>query len=153
MVGGGKVRRPVPRHLGAMHLSGTVLLLTFLVPPLWMVNAAYATPPDDLTADAPFILLFSVSAMCLALHLAVQIPAGLLGSWLGRGRRAAAGYGFALATAGVLSLLLLYGVGWRSSSDGLLTLWADSMVRASLGLACYMWFVRTRVGSAPRRRD
>ncbi|MFC8371015.1 hypothetical protein [Streptomyces sp. CB02400] len=131
-----------------MHLSGAVLLLTFLVPPYWMAAAAHATPPGDPGADAPFLLLVTVPSVCVVFHVAVQIPAGLLGAWLGRRRTTLTRYGSAVAVAGVLSLLLLRAAGWNAGQD-VVPVWADAMVRGALGLAGYMWVVRTRPGSQP----
>jgi len=130
-----------------MHLSGAILLLTFLVPPFWMLDAGYPTPPGDPTADAPFILLFAVPLACAALHVMVQIPAGLLGSWLGRSRTTWAQYGSAVGVAGALSLLLFWSVG-GDAWGGIVPAWADAMARGSLGLAGYMWVVRAVPGSA-----
>ncbi|MDG9701841.1 hypothetical protein [Streptomyces sp. DH37] len=130
-----------------MHLSGAVLLLTFLVPPVWMLDAGHATPPDDPTADGPFLLLFAVPLACAGFHVLVQIPAGLLGTRLGRGRTAAVGYGSAVAVAGVLSWFLLRSLGWDVRS-GIVPVWADAVVRGSLGLAGYLWVMRARSGPA-----
>ncbi|MBQ0985006.1 hypothetical protein KBZ10_10850 [Streptomyces sp. F63] len=141
---------PALRHLGAMHLSGVLLLLTFLVPPFWMLDAADTTPPGDPTADSPFILLFAVPAACAMFHVLVQIPAGLLGARPGGNRTAPARYGSALAAAGVLSWLLLRGLGW-DAGNGIVPVWADAMVRGSLGLAGYVRFVRSLPGSVRRR--
>ncbi|MDX5565477.1 hypothetical protein PYK79_22290 [Streptomyces sp. ID05-04B] len=42
-------------HLAAMHLSGAMLLLTFLVPPAWALDAYAAAPVDNPSADGvPF---------------------------------------------------------------------------------------------------
>jgi hypothetical protein len=139
------------RHLGAMHLSGAVLLLTFFLPPSWMVDAVYATPPDDPTADAPVLLLLVVPAAYAGFHILVQIPAGLLGVRLGRSRRTPVKYGSAVAVAGALSLLLLWSLG-RNTWGSILPAWADAMVRGSLGLAGYMWVMRDRSGSVSHER-
>ncbi|MDX3849533.1 hypothetical protein [Streptomyces sp. AK02-01A] len=129
-----------------MHLSGAVLLLTFLVPPSWMLDAVDATPPGNPTADAPFFLLFAVPLTCVSFHVMVQIPAGLLGTWLGRSRTTPLKYGSAVVVAGALSWLLLWSLE-RNAWDGIVPVWADAMVRGSLGLAAYMWVMRTRSGS------
>lgn len=134
------------RHLGAMHLSGAIFLLTFLVPPLWMLDAAYATPPGDPTADTPFVLLFTVPLAYASFHVLVQIPAGFLGAWLGRSRTTLVRYGSAVAVASALSLLLFWGLGWNSWGS-ILPAWADAMVRGSLGLVGYMWVMRAQPGS------
>lgn len=131
-----------------MHLSGAILLLTFLVPPWWMLDAGYATPPDDPTADAPFVLLFAVPLACAGFHVVVQIPAGLLGAWPGRGRTTLVKYGSAVMVAGALSLLLFWSLGWNANAWGsVLPAWADAMVRGSVGLAGYMWVMRVQPGS------
>ncbi|MFI1419936.1 hypothetical protein ACH4VX_18465 [Streptomyces sp. NPDC020731] len=127
-----------------MHVSGALLLLTFLVPPFWMVDAGYASPAGDPTGDAPFLLLFAVPLICAGFHVAVQIPAGLLGVRLGRRRTTLFRYGSAVAVAGVLSSLLLWAAG-----RGVGPVWADAMVRGALGLAGYMWVVRARPGPRP----
>ncbi|MCX4594959.1 hypothetical protein OG819_36335 [Streptomyces sp. NBC_01549] len=129
-----------------MHLSGAILLLTFLVPPLWMLDAAYATPPGDPTADTPFVLLFTVPLACASFHVLVQIPAGFLGDWLGRSRTTLVRYGSAVAVASALSLLLFWGLGWNSWGS-ILPAWAVAMVRGSLGLVGYMWVMRAQPGS------
>lgn len=139
----GTASRPTPwRHLGAMHLSGAVLLFTFVLPPMWLVDAYYAAPPDDPTAGSPLALLF-IPPLVVCFHVLVQIPAGLLGSWLGRGRTAPVRYGGAVVVAGVLTLLLLWNLedgGW----DGVLPMWGDAVARAALGLGAYLWVVRPR---------
>ncbi|WP_320773583.1 hypothetical protein [Streptomyces sp. CRN 30] len=130
-----------------MHVSGVILLLTFLVPPLWMLNAGYTAPPGDPTADAPFALLLAVPLACVSLHVMVQIPAGLLGTWLCRSRTTPAKYASAVVVASALSPLVLWGLGWTASSH-ILPAWADATARGSVGLAGYMWVVRTRPGPA-----
>ncbi|MCX4970003.1 hypothetical protein OHA98_35680 [Streptomyces sp. NBC_00654] len=136
-----------------MHLSGAVLLLTFLVPPLWMLDAGYATPPGDPTADAPFALLIAVPLACVSLHVMVQIPAGILGTWLGRNGTTPVKYGSAVLVASALSLLLLWSLGWNAGGSSILTAWADAVVRGSVGLAGYMWVMRARPGSVRHGRD
>ncbi|MFD5031410.1 hypothetical protein ACFWM0_13490 [Streptomyces sp. NPDC058405] len=126
-----------------MHLSGAMLLLTFLVPPLWMLDAAYATPPGDPTADSPLVLLLVVPMACASFHVMVQIPAGLLGVWLGRRRTTLVKYGSAVVVASALSLLLFWSLGWNAWGS-ILPAWADAMVRGSIGLAGYMWVMRSQ---------
>lgn len=123
-----------------------MLLLTFFVPPSWMLDAGYATPPGDPTADAPSTLLLAVPLVCASFHVAVQIPAGLLGTWLGRNRTTTVRYTGAVVVAGVLSALFLRSLGW-DTWGGILPAWADAMVRGSIGLAAYMWVMRARPGS------
>ncbi|GAB7110265.1 hypothetical protein JCM4814A_85800 [Streptomyces phaeofaciens JCM 4814] len=134
-----------------MHLSGAILLLTFLVPPFWMLDAGYTTPPGDPTADAPFLLLLAVPSACVVFHVLVQIPAGLLGTWLGGSRTTPVRYGSAVAVAGALSLLLFWSVGGNAWGS-IVPAWADAMARGSLGLAGYMWVVRVLPGSARHRQ-
>ncbi|WP_234375359.1 hypothetical protein [Streptomyces sp. CB01373] len=122
------------RHLGAMHLSGAILLLTFLVPPLWMLDAGYATPPGNPTADSPFVLLLAVPLACASFHVTVQIPAGLLGAWLGRSRTTLVKYGSAVMVASALSLLVFWSLGWNAWGS-ILPVWADAMVRGWLSLS------------------
>ncbi|MFJ4007103.1 hypothetical protein ACIPWL_27125 [Streptomyces sp. NPDC090023] len=125
--------RPVLRHLGAMHLSGCVLLCSFLVPPAWLAEMAYATPPDDPTADAPFMVLLVVPLLVLALHVAVQIPAGLLSAWLGRGTWGR--YRVSVAIAAAFTMLLFWG------HTGM---WLDALARTALGV--YAWVLTGAVG-------
>lgn len=120
--------RPVLRHLGAMHLSGLVLLCTCVVPPAWAAEAAYATPPGDPTADLPAFALLAVPALVLVLHVAVQIPAGLLSAWLGRGTWGR--YRVSVVVAAALTLLL-----FRADTG----MWLDALARTALGLGAYAW--------------
>ncbi|GGS07859.1 hypothetical protein GCM10010269_53650 [Streptomyces humidus] len=126
-----------------MHLSGALLLLTFLVPPVWVLDAYGAAPANDPSADVPpFMLLVAVVFGCVSFHVAVQIPSGLLGTWLGRNRTASITYALVLAVAGVLTAVLLWGVlGARLVAQNLL-LWADFMARGSLAMAAYVWLSR-----------
>ncbi|MFD4786039.1 hypothetical protein ACFWN1_02940 [Streptomyces sp. NPDC058459] len=135
----GRRGRPVLRHIGAMHLSGFVLLCSFVVPPLRVVEMAYATPPDDPTADNPGFAWLAALAMLLLLHVAVQVPAGLLGAWLGRGTWGR--YGVALAVAAPLTLLIAWG-----ETD----MWLDALTRTALGLGAYAWVLTGAAGRAWR---
>ncbi|MEU6008354.1 hypothetical protein [Streptomyces sp. NPDC047453] len=130
-----------PRHLAAVHLSGLLLLCTFLVPPAWLLDAAYATPPGDATADAPFALLFAAPLFCVALHLLVQIPAGLLGVRAGDGRSSWVRYGCALLAAVPTSLLLCLVLVGESPAHAL-PAWGDAVVRVAIGLLGHVWVVR-----------
>ncbi|MGW2207787.1 hypothetical protein [Streptomyces sp. NPDC001781] len=124
------------RHIGAMHASGFLLLCSFAVMPSWLAGAAYATPPGDPAADAPFTVLLVVPLLVLGLHVAVQIPAGLLGARLGRGRWGRYGrgrwgrYAVSLAVAAALTTPLLRG------GTGM---WLDALARTALGLGAYAW--------------
>ncbi|MFE2021499.1 hypothetical protein ACFW9O_26010 [Streptomyces sp. NPDC059499] len=129
-------------------MSGGVLLLTFVVPPLWMLDVAYTTPPGDPTADAPLAFLLAVPLACAGFHVTVQIPAGLLGAWLGRSRSTLVKFGSAVAVAGALSLLVFWSLGWNTWGS-ILPPWADAMVRGSIALAGYMWVMRAQPGSVP----
>jgi hypothetical protein len=87
-----------------MHLSGTLLLLTFLVLPAWALDAYGAAPADDPSVDVPpFMISMALAVGCVIFHVAVQIPSGLPGTWLGRNRTAAASYVRVPAVAGVLT--------------------------------------------------
>lgn len=148
--------RPVVRraaaHLAAMHLSGALLLLTFLVPPAWVLDAYGAAPASDPSADVPpFAILLVVLFNCASFHVLVQIPAGLLGTWLGRNRTAGVSYALVLAVAGVLTTVLLRGVLEVGSAAQALPLWADFMVRGSSALAAYVWLVRFLRARSVRR--
>ncbi|MEV0692594.1 hypothetical protein [Streptomyces sp. NPDC050388] len=143
-----RVSAPWPRHLAAMRLSGLLLLCTFLVPPAWLLDAAYATAPEDATADAPFTLLFAVPLFCVALHLLAQIPAGLAGARPGRNRSSRVRYGYALLVvvpASLLFCLVLFG----DSPGGVLPAWGDAVARLAIGLLGHMWIVRSS-GGRPR---
>ncbi len=126
-----------------MHLSGALLLLTFLVPPGWVLDAYGAAPANDPSADAPlFLIVLAVVFGCVSFHVAVQIPAGLLGTWLGRNRTAGVSYVLVLAVAAVLTTALLRGALGPGSADQILPLWADFMARGSLAMAAYVWLSR-----------
>ncbi|MFH8614914.1 hypothetical protein ACH4E8_07530 [Streptomyces sp. NPDC017979] len=92
-----------------------------MVPPSWLLDAGYANAPGDPTADAPFALLLAAPLACALFHVAVQIPAGLLGTWLGRGGTALAKYVSAVMVAGALSLLVFWrlGQGTWGTRDGM----------------------------------
>ncbi|MGW8552462.1 hypothetical protein [Streptomyces tubercidicus] len=126
-------------HLGAMHLSGALLALTFLVPPAWALDAYGAAPAGDPTADVPPFMIFLAALLaCVTFHVMVQIPSGLLGSWLGRNRGALVSYAFALTVAGTLTLAFLWGVLRVGNLAELTDLWADFMARGSWALAGYV---------------
>ncbi|GAX49856.1 hypothetical protein [Streptomyces olivochromogenes] len=137
--------RQVALHLGAMHLSGVILLCSFLIPPAWALDAYGAAPVSDPSADVPpFAILASMLFACVAFHVLVQIPSGLLGTWLGRNHSGLIGYASALVVAGVLTALVLR-VALHSED---VSLWADLMARGSVGLAGYAWVSRRRVRAA-----
>lgn len=137
------VLRRAAVHLAAMHLSGTLLLLTFLVPPVWVLDAYGAARANDPSADVPpFMIFLAVVFGCVSFHVAVQIPAGLLGSWLGRNRTAGVSYVLVLAVAGVLTTVLLWGAPGASRAAQIIPLWADFMARGSLTMAAYVWLSR-----------
>lgn len=126
-------------HLGAMHLSGALLLLTFLVPPGWVLDAYGAAPADDPTADVPpVMILLGALFGCVAFHVVVQIPSGLLGSWLGRRGGVLVGYPVAVAVAGALTLVFLWGVVEVADAAELASLWLDYMARGAVDLAGYI---------------
>lgn len=130
-------------HLAAVHLSGALLLLTFLVPPAWALDAYGAAPVDDPSADVPpFVIVAAVVFGCVIFHVSVQIPSGLLGTWLGRNRTAGVTYALVLAVAGVLTAVLLWGVLEAGSAAQILPLWTDFMARGSLAMAAYVWLSR-----------
>ncbi|MFE0689425.1 hypothetical protein ACFV0Z_14900 [Streptomyces xiamenensis] len=112
-------------HLLAMHVSGFVLLATFLFPPSWAVEA-YAGP--DVT---PAVVILAVLLGLTICHVAVQLPSALLGTLKHR-RAPARAYGTALATAGVLVALLVWMIGGTWAD------WLDLTVRLALSLACYV---------------
>ncbi|WP_329411993.1 hypothetical protein OG802_18820 [Streptomyces sp. NBC_00704] len=126
-----------------MHLSGALLLLTSLVPPIWLLDAYGAAPADDPSADVPPFVLIAVAVFgYVSFHVAVQIPSGLLGSWLGRNRTAGVTYGLVLAVAGVLTTALVWGLLGARGTAQILPLWADFMARGSLAMAAYVWLSR-----------
>ncbi|WP_206188861.1 hypothetical protein [Streptomyces hirsutus] len=124
-------------------MSGVLLLFTFLVPPAWALDAYGAVPDHDLSADVPpFVVLLAIVFNGLSFHVVVQIPSGLLGTWLGRNRTAGVCYVSVLAVAGVLTIVLLWGVLGADSVAQALPLWADFMARGSLALAAHVWLSR-----------
>ncbi|MFB7116260.1 hypothetical protein [Streptomyces sp. NPDC056190] len=136
-----------------MHLSGVLLSLTFLVPPAWALDAYGAAPAHDLSADVPpFMIFLALMYSCLSFHMVVQIPSGLLGTWLGRNRSAGVCYVCVLTVAGVLTIVLMRGVLEAGSVAQTLPLWADFMARGSLALAAYVWLSR-RLRAWPVRRS
>ncbi|MGA5560478.1 hypothetical protein ACPCUV_04745 [Streptomyces platensis] len=131
--------RRIAVHLGAMHLSGALLVLTLLVPPGWALDAYGAAPADDPTADVPpVMILLGALFGCAAFHVVVQIPAGLLGSWLGRRGGALVRYAVAVAVAGALALVFLRGVVGVADVAELTSLWLDCTARGALALAGYI---------------
>lgn len=131
--------RRVAVHLGAMHLSGALLVLTFLVAPGWVLDAYGAAPADDPTADLPpVMILLGALFGCVTFHVVVQIPAGLLGSWLGRRGGVLVSYAVAVAAAGALTLVFLWGVVGVADVAELTALWLDYMARAAVALAGYV---------------
>ncbi|WP_405554703.1 hypothetical protein [Streptomyces sp. NBC_01171] len=94
---------------------------------------------DDPAADSPVSALLVIPPLVLFLHIAVQIPAGLLGAWLGRGTWGR--YGAALAVAAPLTLLISWG------DTGM---WLDALARTALGLGAYAWVLTSAVGRAWR---
>ncbi|KUO08862.1 hypothetical protein AQJ58_29110 [Streptomyces sp. DSM 15324] len=84
--------------------------------------------------------------------MAVQIPSGLLGTWLGRNRTAGVSYVLVLAVAGVLTTVLLAGVLRAGLAAQILPLWADFMARGSLAMAAYVWLSR-RFRTRPVQRS
>ncbi|MEU0214660.1 hypothetical protein ABZ281_05840 [Streptomyces sp. NPDC006265] len=123
-----------------MHLSGAVLLLTFLVPPAWALDAYGGAPTREPSAGvSPFMIFLTVVFCCVSYHVAVQIPSGLLGAWLGRNRGAGAMYACVVVVAGVLTAALSWGVLETDRLAEILPVWADLMARGSLGMAAYVW--------------
>ncbi|KUN57158.1 hypothetical protein AQJ43_04770 [Streptomyces avermitilis] len=74
--------------------------------------------------------------------MVVQIPSGLLGTWLGRNRTASVSYVLVLVVASVLTTVLLWGALGAGSAAQILPLWADFMARGSLAMAAYVWLSR-----------
>ncbi|GAB2951658.1 hypothetical protein GCM10027075_60050 [Streptomyces heilongjiangensis] len=148
--------RRAAAHLAAMHLSGALLLLTFLVPPAWALDAYGAAPANDPSADVPpFMILLALVSIGVIFHVTVQIPSGLLGTWLGRNRTAAVSYVLVLAVAGVLTSVLLWAVVEVGRVAHVFPLWADLMARGSVAMASYVWLshhVLTRPARRPEGR-
>ncbi|NEC28401.1 hypothetical protein G3I20_17945 [Streptomyces sp. SID8111] len=145
-------------HLAAMHLSGALLLLTFLLPPTWALDgyaSAYdndVTRAGDPTPDMPGLVLLLPALGCVCFHGLVQIPSGLLGTRLGRHRTARTDYVLALAVAGTLTFVLLCAVlGPAEAAVGAWPLWAELMARVALTLAAYVWLNR-RLRTPPSAR-
>ncbi|WP_234388259.1 MULTISPECIES: hypothetical protein [Streptomyces] len=130
-------------HLAAMHLSGAVLLLTFLVPPAWALDAYGTARAHDSSADVPpFMIFLTIALSCVGYHVAVQIPAGLLGTRLGRNRGAGTAYACVLAVTVALTSALTWAVLRTDDPALLLSVWADFMARGSLAMAAYVWLSR-----------
>ncbi|WP_432054771.1 hypothetical protein [Streptomyces sp. bgisy022] len=130
-------------HLAAMHLSGALLLLTFLVPLTWTLDAYDVTPAGDPTADAPAAVPLALVLVCVSFHVLVQIPSGLLGTRLGRHRTVRADYVLAVALAGALTFALLcVASGSAEAAVGAWPLWTELMARGALTLAAYVWLNR-----------
>ncbi|MFF3893370.1 hypothetical protein ACFYY3_09335 [Streptomyces sp. NPDC001812] len=126
-----------------MHLSGAILLFTYVIPPAWALDAYGAAPADDPSADIPPIVIFAgLLFYCVGFHVLVQIPSGLLGTRLGPHHGGLVAYASTLAIAGVLTALALSVVLRREDAGELMQLWADFMVRGSLGLAGYVWITQ-----------
>lgn len=126
-----------------MHLSGVILLLTYAMPPAWALDAYGAAPVGDPSADIPpFVIVAALLSHCVGFHMLVQIPSGLLGTRLALSRGGLTTYAASLAIAGALTASALP-VALRMESLGdLMGLWADFMIRGSLGLAGYVWMAR-----------
>jgi hypothetical protein len=140
-----------------MHLSGALLLLTCLVPPAWALHAYGAAPVHDPSADVPpFMIVLVVVFSCVSFHVVVQIPSGLLGTWLGRNRTAGVSYVCVLVVAGVLTIVLVREVLEVNSVAQIVPLWTDFMARGLLAMAAYVWLSRrllTRPVRRPERLD
>ncbi|MFB7329997.1 MULTISPECIES: hypothetical protein [unclassified Streptomyces] len=119
------------------------MLLTYVIPPAWALDAYGAAPASDPSADIPpFVIFAGMLAYCVGFHALVQIPSGLLGTRLGLSHGGLITYASTLAIAGILTASALL-VALRMEDAGELTqLWADFMVRGSLGLAGYVWIAR-----------
>ncbi|MER5598315.1 hypothetical protein [Streptomyces sp. NPDC002265] len=126
-----------------MHLSGVILLFTYVIPPARALDAYGAAPADDPSADIPPFVIFAVLLVyCVGFHLIVQIPSGLLGARLGRNHGGLIAYASALAFAGVFTASASLVVLRMEDSGEFMQLWVDFMVRGSLGLAGYVWIAR-----------
>ncbi|MFI8194462.1 hypothetical protein ACIF8T_38060 [Streptomyces sp. NPDC085946] len=138
--------RQVAHHLGAMHLSGAILLFTYVIPPAWALDAYGAAPAGNPSADVPPFAIVAVMLFhCVGFHVLVQIPSGLLGTRLGSHHGGMIVYASLLAIAGVLTALALLIVLRVEDVGEVMQLWADFMMRGALGLAGYLWMTqRTR---------
>lgn len=126
-----------------MHLSGVILLFTYVISPAWALDAYGAAPASDPSADIPpFVIFAMLLVCCVGFHVFVQIPSGLLGTRLGLNHGGLITYASALAIAGVLTASALLGALRMEDVGELMQLWADFMVRGSLGLAGYVWIAR-----------
>ncbi|MEU4151151.1 hypothetical protein [Streptomyces sp. NPDC026659] len=136
-----------------MHLSGAILLFSYVIPPAWALDVYGTAPADDPSADVtPFVIFAVLLLHCVAFHVLVQIPSGLLGTRLGRDQGRRVPYFSAIAVASVLTVLILL-VALRGEQDvtGLMRLCVDFMVRGSLGLAGYVWLTRQPAPPAAAR--
>ncbi|GAB2457981.1 hypothetical protein [Streptomyces incanus] len=126
-----------------MHLSGAILLFTYVIPPAWALDAYGAAPAGDPSADIPpFVIFAELLVHCVGFHVLVQIPSGLLGTRLGLDHGGLITYASALAIAGVLTAAALLMAPRMGDVGELMQVWADFMVRGSLGLAGYAWATR-----------
>ncbi|CAL9522545.1 hypothetical protein SUDANB176_03881 [Streptomyces sp. enrichment culture] len=80
---------------------------------------------------------------CAGFHLLVQIPSGLLGTRLGRGRGGLVAHASAPAVAGLLTASALRTILRPEDAGEFLSSWTDFMARGSLGLAGCVWATRT----------
>ncbi|MGW3292841.1 hypothetical protein ACWC9S_02625 [Streptomyces xiamenensis] len=120
-----RLSKRVLLHLLAMHVSGFVLLTSFLVlPPAWETQA-YGV------VDPPALVILAGIAMVVICHVTVQLPAALLGT-LAHRRAAGRAYATTMAAAGVLAALLTW------SFAGTWADWLDIVLRLALSLACYV---------------
>ncbi|AKG43846.1 hypothetical protein SXIM_24620 [Streptomyces xiamenensis] len=120
-----RLSKRVLLHLLAMHVSGFVLLASFLVlPPAWETQA-YGV------IDPPALVILAGIAMVVICHVTVQLPAALLGTLVHR-RAAGRAYATTMAAAGVLAALLTW------SFAGTWADWLDIVLRLALSLACYV---------------
>ncbi|MFB4193916.1 hypothetical protein [Streptomyces carpaticus] len=118
-------------YLLAMHVSGFVLLGLFLIPTP-ATTALYGT------VEPPALVVLALLLAGALAHVAVQLPAALLGTLVVDRHHPARAYGTALAAAGALSgtAVAALGGGWVD--------WLDVMLRLALSLACYVALVRMR---------
>ncbi|MEU1089832.1 hypothetical protein ABZ401_23930 [Streptomyces sp. NPDC005892] len=123
----------VPLNIAAMHVSGFLLFISSF----WIPAASTAT-----YGEACGLVIWT-----LMLHVAVQIPAGLLASrWAVRGRPARAGLvALGLATAATWTLYLCTG----QESAGR-AFWWQTLACLCVSLSSYLWLCTLRRSTVVR---
>ncbi|MGW0857004.1 hypothetical protein [Streptomyces sp. NPDC002690] len=123
----------VPLNIAAMHLSGVLLCIGFC----WIPAASAET----------YAQMFEMMIAVLSLHVAVQIPAGLLASrWAVRGQVVKAGsVAFGLAAAAVWTLHLC-----TRQEPSAQAFWGQDLGCLCVSLSGYVWLCTLRRSTVVR---